>query len=138
MKKLIAILGIAAVTASCNNSSNNGDSNSQPIMSSDSGVQTHSADSTTATIKSTVKDGTMAMKNGQMQVMNEGKWDPMEKEFTCTDGCKVLPDGHLIMKNGDKVMLKEGEMVEKSGAMLNNQGNMMMNEQNNMADSTHK
>ena len=138
MKKSVAIFLIAAFAASCNSHSTNSNENSNPIVSSDSGVSSRSADSSTANMKSIVKEGTMGMKNGKMQVMQNDTWVPMEKEYTCTDGCKVMPDGHVIMKNGDKVMLKEGEMIEQSGAMLNAQGNMEMNPQNNMTDSTKR
>ena len=125
MKKLIAILGIAAIFASCNG-------NSATETKADSGK----TDSTTTTMP-TIANGTMAMKNGKMQVMNDQQWVPMDSAFTCTDGCKVMTNGQVIMKSGDKMMLKEGEMVETNGMMMDAHGDMMMKDMD-MKDSTNK
>lgn len=128
MKKLLMIVAIAVSMANCND----GDSTK---------VETTVADTTTAPNDSIVIDtvaqpdsssvtmppqeGTMAMTEGKMMIMKDGKWEKMNKTMTCTDGCKVTTSGDVIMKDGMKMKLKEGEMINKDGHMMDKNGKMM-------------
>ena len=40
------------------------------------------------------------MKEGKMMIMKDSKWVLLEKQMTCTDGCKVKPSGEVVMKDG--------------------------------------
>jgi uncharacterized Zn ribbon protein len=65
--------------------------------------------------KTMMKDGTVIMKDGKMNVMKDGKWAPMMMEMTMKNGTKVMKDGTVIMKDGKKTMLKEGQSVAPDG-----------------------
>jgi hypothetical protein len=84
---------------------------------------------------SRVSEGTMAMRNGKMQVMTGGKWELMSQPVTCSDQCQVLTNGQVMMKNGQKMMMTEGEMIDKEGHMIDANGKIMDNDKMEMNDS---
>src|SRR5487761_2258735 len=108
MKKLIAIVAMAAFMASCN-----------------SGGSSKTETSTDSAMSSSTAEGTMTMKGGKMMIMSAGKWMAMENQMTCTDSCKVMPNGQVIMKNGEKMMMTEGMTIDKDGMMMDANGKMM-------------
>ncbi len=118
MKKLFAIVAIAAFMTACNDSgSSDTDTTKDSVMMS--------TEPTTEMTPMVATDGSMTMKDGKMMVMKDGQWVGMDQEMTCTDGCKVKPDGEVVMKDGEKMMMKEGEMIDKDGHMMDANGKMM-------------
>lgn len=57
----------------------------------------------------------LAMKNGKMWVMKDGKATEMVKEMDMPNGSKVMTDGTVIMKDGSKVQLKDGDKMGMKG-----------------------
>jgi len=125
MKKLIAIVALAAFMASCNNGGS-----SKTETSTDSAMNKMNSDTSmnsmsSSSMSSSTAEGTMTMKGGKMMIMTAGKWMAMENQMTCTDSCKVMPNGQVIMKNGEKMMMTEGMTIDKDGMMMDANGKMM-------------
>ena len=127
MKKLIAVVVIVTIIASCNSNSNNNPG---------SPAESSSADSAKNNMTTAIIEGTMAMKNGDVKVLKDHKWVPLNEPYTCTDGCKVMPNGEVYLSNGRKMTLKEGQMVERNGTILDANGQVMLIDK--IQDSTNK
>jgi len=140
MKKLLSMVAIAAFMTACSDSSTkvdttstdstkmSADTSTAPKMdTSSSTMATPPATTDTSKTMSTsemMKDDLMTMKDGKMMVMKNGKWEKMEKEMTCTNGCKVKPNGE-VTKGNKKKMLTEGMMIDKDGQIMDKDGKMM-------------
>ena len=139
MKKLIAIVSIAAFMTACNgNQSSTSEmttSDSTSLMKGSSMSHDSSMSMSTMNAPMDLKEGMMIMKGGKMMVMKEGKTKEMDQTMTCTDGCKVKPSGEVVMKDGKTMMMKEGEVIDKDGNMMNDNGKMMMDNGKMMKDS---
>lgn len=58
----------------------------------------------------------IAMKDGKVWVMKDGKTMEMTEDMTLTDGTVVMKDGSYMEKGkGEKMMLKEGEAITWEG-----------------------
>ncbi len=58
----------------------------------------------------------IAMKDGKLWVMKEGKTTELTETATLMDGTKVMADGSYLEKGeGEKKMLKEGEAITWKG-----------------------
>jgi hypothetical protein len=73
-----------------------------------------------------MKDGVMAMKDGKMVVMNNGSWEPMAADVTCTNGVVVKTSGE-IAKGDKKKALTEGMMIDKDGQLTDADGKLVDN-----------
>ena len=139
MKKLFAIVFIAAFFTACNG---NDSSKTGTTTTDSSGMMNNNTMSTDTSMNMNhpmdMKEGMMVMKGGKMMVMKDGKMLLMEKQMTCTDGCKVNPTGEVVMKDGKTMMMKEGEIIDKDGNMMNDAGNMKMVNDKMMKDSMKK
>ena len=62
------------------------------------------------------KDHVMMM-GGKMQMMENGKTMPMEKDMTLNDGTKVTKNGMVSKKDGTTIAMKEGDMMDMDGKM---------------------
>lgn len=52
------------------------------------------------------------MMHGHMMMLT-----PVDKEFSYSNGTKVMADGAVMMK-GKKMMLKEGQMISSEGVLM--------------------
>ncbi|MEP7169148.1 MAG: DUF6799 domain-containing protein [Bacteroidota bacterium] len=59
----------------------------------------------------------VAIKDGKMMIMKDGKMAPMDKEMDMADGSKVMMDGNVMKKDGSKMMMKEGDRMYMNGTM---------------------
>lgn len=58
----------------------------------------------------------IALKDGKVSVMKDGKTMELTEEVTLMDGTKVMKDGSYLEKGkGEKKMLKEGEAITWEG-----------------------
>lgn len=58
----------------------------------------------------------IAMKDGKVWVMKDGKTMEMTEDMTLMDGTTVMKDGSYMEKGkGEKMMLKEGEAITWEG-----------------------
>ncbi|GEP41368.1 DUF6799 domain-containing protein [Brevifollis gellanilyticus] len=58
----------------------------------------------------------IAMKDGKLWVMKDGKTMELKEEATLMDGTKVMTDGSYLEKDAkEKKMLKEGEAITWEG-----------------------
>ena len=60
----------------------------------------------------------IAMQNGKMIAVMDGKIIPMDQEVTMKNGTKCMTDGTCTLMNGKKVLLKNGDMMDMNGVML--------------------
>ncbi len=60
----------------------------------------------------------IAMQDGKLWVMKDGKTAELKEETTLNDGSKVMVDGSVVAKDGDKQMLKEGEAITWDGKIM--------------------
>ena len=125
MKKLFSILAAACVIAACNSSSSDTDTTDSTTMSADTSTMSAPMD-TSAMSGTTMKDGIMTMKDGKMMVMNNGSWEPMTADVTCTNGVTVKTSGE-ITKGDRKKALTEGMMIDKDGQLTDADGKLIDN-----------
>lgn len=58
----------------------------------------------------------IAMKDGKVWVMKDGKTMEMTEDMTLLDGTKVMKDGSYMKEGkGEKMMLKDGEAITWEG-----------------------
>lgn len=126
MKKLLPIVAFACILIACNDAatdaSGGADTAATQITPAPAPVDTASSTGATATMK----DGLMAMKDGKMMVMKDGKWDALSAPVTCTNGRTVALNGE-VSKGDKKRMMTEGMMIDKDGQMMDKDGKMMDN-----------
>jgi hypothetical protein len=126
MKKLFSIFAAACLMAACNSSSSDTSAtDSATNMSADTTTMSAPTD-TSATSSATMKDGVMTMKDGKMMVMNNGNWEPMTADVTCTNGVTVKTSGE-IAKGDRKKTLTEGMMIDKDGQLSDADGKLVDN-----------
>src|SRR5579863_9045177 len=127
MKKLIAMSAMAACIISCNSESSSSSATSSDSSTIDKKMNADSAavSMPSSTMKPSLSEGAMTMKDAKMMIMKGGKWVLMDQVMTCTDGCKVSPSGEVVMKDGTKMRLTEGMTIDQDGMMMDDKGKMM-------------
>jgi hypothetical protein len=63
----------------------------------------------------------IAMKDGKLWVMKDGKTTELTEAVTLNDGTKVNTDGSYVEKDGDRKNLKEGEAINWKGDVKDHQ-----------------
>ena len=136
MKKLIAILALTAFMISCNEGSYHKTEagSDSTIMDKKMGADTSMNSMSSSSMTSAIAEGTMMMKDAKMMIMKDGQYVLMDRQMTCADGCKVMPNGEVLMKDGSKMMMTEGMTIDKDGHMMDDKGKMMMMDDKMMGD----
>ena len=67
--------------------------------------------------KMDMKTDHVMMMGAKMQMMENGKTMPMEKDMTLNEGTKVTKNGMVIKKDGTTATMKEGDMMDMDGKM---------------------
>ena len=60
----------------------------------------------------------LAMENGQMIIIKNGKKMTMDTDMGMPNGTLVMKDGTCMLKNGSKISLKEGDRMDMNGNMM--------------------
>lgn len=61
-----------------------------------------------------MKEGIVMIDNKAMLYKND-EYTPLEKTYTCSDGCKVSVDGTVTKPDGSTMKLMNGYEIEKNG-----------------------
>jgi uncharacterized protein YdeI (BOF family) len=69
------------------------------------------------TEKMDMKKVHVMMKDGKMEMVQNGKSMNMDKDMTLSNGTKVSVDGTVTMKSGKTIKLKDGEMIYMNGKL---------------------
>lgn len=127
MKKLFALLSIAAFITACNDNATTTTENSTTGDTSATVTTPATLDtSATTTATAPVKDSVMQYKDGKVMIMAGGSWTALQSPVTTTNGRKVSPDGE-VSKGGKTRKLEEGMMIDKDGQMMDKDGKMLDN-----------
>jgi|ERR1051325_2052963 hypothetical protein len=62
----------------------------------------------------------LAMKNGKVVIMQNGKETALKKDTVLINGTKIKMNGLVIKKNGSKMMMKENECFNWEGVRMTN------------------
>ena len=60
----------------------------------------------------------IAMDNGKMIAIMDGKIIPMDQEVTMKNGTKCMTDGTCLLTDGKKVIMKNGDKMDLNGVMM--------------------
>ena len=60
----------------------------------------------------------IAMENGKMIAIMDGKIIPMDQEVTMKNGTKCMTDGICLLTDGKKVIMKNGDKMDLNGVMM--------------------
>jgi hypothetical protein len=60
----------------------------------------------------------IAMKEGKVLLIKDGKASVVSQTYTLGDGCQVQPDGFLVDKSGRRFKLLDGQLLKLDGAYL--------------------
>ncbi len=60
----------------------------------------------------------IAMENGKMIAVIDGKIIPMDQNVTMKNGTECMTDGTCMLKSGKKIIMKNGDMMDMNGVMF--------------------
>lgn len=60
----------------------------------------------------------IAMENGKMIAVIDGKIIPMDQNVTMKNGTQCMTDGTCMLKSGKKIIMKNGDMMDMNGVMF--------------------
>ena len=60
----------------------------------------------------------IAMEDGKMVAIMDGKIIPMDQEVTMKNGTKCMTDGTCLLTDGKKIIMKNGDKMDLNGVMM--------------------